>query len=374
MTIYLSNRDGNGKTDEKGHYKFPSVAFSGEVVMPGLAVSQNSPTGMSVLVATGDYRVPTTDDYAYTGWNTTNVAITVTTADPANPRIDTVVLYVDKSASTSPSPPNNPGVAKMKIVNGTPNAVPTAPNGTTIQSSVGAGNPYIILADVRVNAAVTSILNANITDRRTRATIANDFVTTNSILNQAVTSAKIADGTIVSTDIATNGVVTSNITDANVTTAKIADSNVTTAKVADGAVTTRKFKPSIINSNFTPAASRFTTTSSTPVQITNCSMTYTSGSTPEKLYLFINIMASITAGSGTIYLYVDSTAQTTTLYIDAATPWPRSGQAYWVDVAANTTITLSLRAAAAGSQTLSVTNETAAWVPTIRGFSIYNGP
>lgn len=373
MTLYVSNRDGNGKTDERGHYKFPAVAFSGEVVMPGLSVTQNSPTGMSVLIATGDYRIPTSD-YAYTGWNTASVPITITTADPANPRIDTIVLYVDKSASTSASPPNNPGIAKAKVVNGTPNAVPTAPNGTTIQSSVGAGNPYIILADVRVNAAVTSILNANITDRRTRATVAADFVTTTSILDQAVTSAKIADGTIVSTDIATNGVATSNITNANVTTAKIADANVTTAKLADGAVTTQKFKPSIINSNFTAAGARFTTTSASFVTVTNCSLTYTSGATPERLFLEVNIMASISAGSGSLTLMVNGVAQSPVMYVDASSPWPRSNQVYFVDVAASTSVTLAVGANAAGGATLQVTNENSIWLPTIKGFSIYNGP
>lgn len=373
MTLYISNRDGNGKTDERGHYKFPAVAFSGEVVMPGLAVTQNSPTGMSVLIATGDYRIPTSD-YAYTGWNTASVPITITTSDPANPRIDTIVLYVDKSSSTSASPPNNPGIAKAKVVNGTPNAIPTAPNGTTIQSSVGAGNPYIILADVRVNAAVTSILNANITDRRTRATVAADFVTTTSILDQAVTSAKIANATIVSADIAASGVATSNIADANVTTAKIADANVTTAKIANGAVTTQQFRPSIINSNFAVAGTRWAqTTTATWQNITNCSLNYTAGPTNETLFLWLTVMAYKDAGGeGDVRLAVGGVGQTGEMYFNPGnTVWPRCCYGYVVDVAANATVAITVQSKNASGGTFQVANDLAAWVPKVTGFSVW---
>ena len=222
MTLYISNRDGNGKTDEMGHYKFPSNAFAGSVVMPGLAVTQNSPLGMSVLVASGDFRIDTGTGYAYTGWNNTSQTLTINVADASNPRIDTVVVYVDKSAATSASPPNNPGIAKFKVVVGTPGGIPTAPDGSAIQSSVGAANPYIILADIRVNAGVTQIINSNITDRRTRVTIANDFVTETSLIDGAVATNKLANSAV--------------------TTPKLANDAVSAAKIISGAA----IKPSEI--------------------------------------------------------------------------------------------------------------------------------
>lgn len=181
MTLYLSNRDGNGKTSEEGHYRLQTALLSGNTLQStSLAVTQNSPTGLSVLVAPGDFKIDTTSGYSYTGWNNISTAVTITTADPSNPRITTIVAYVDKGASTSASPPNNPGIIKFMAVNGTPQAVPVAPIDATIQTAVGAGNPYIAIADVRVNAGATAILNTHITDRRAPITLFADMFTTDS--------------------------------------------------------------------------------------------------------------------------------------------------------------------------------------------------
>ena len=183
MTLYLSNRDGNGKTSEEGHYRLQTALLSGNTLQStSLAVTQNSPTGLSVLVAPGDFKIDTTSGYSYTGWNNISTAVTITTADPSNPRITTIVAYVDKGASTSASPPNNPGIIKFMAVNGTPQAVPVAPIDATIQTAVGAGNPFIAIADVRVNAGATSILNTHITDRRAPITLFADMFTTDSAM------------------------------------------------------------------------------------------------------------------------------------------------------------------------------------------------
>lgn len=79
----------------------------------------------------------------------------VPTPDASNPRIDLVVLYVDNAvelpivdAANPPTSANldGPGVAKAIIVSGTPAATPVAPTTTAIQSAVGAGNNYTVLA------------------------------------------------------------------------------------------------------------------------------------------------------------------------------------------------------------------------------------
>ena len=223
MTIYLSNRDGNGKTSEEGHYKFPTSVFSGNVLgSTDLQVTQNSPAAMNVLVLPGQFKIDTGTNYSYTGWSTSNVTIAISTADPANPRISTVVAYVDKNASTSASPPNNPGIVKLMSVDGTPAASPSAPNSTVIQTAVGSGNPYIALADVRVAAAASTVVTANITDRRTLIQVLAGLVKNTSIQDSSVTTTKIADS--------------------NVTTAKIADSNITTAKIGANQVTAAKIE------------------------------------------------------------------------------------------------------------------------------------
>lgn len=231
MTLYISNRDGNGKTSEEGHYRLPSIITTGNALFPGLAVTQNSPLSLSILVAAGDYRIDSGLGYAYHGWNNTSTAVALSTADSASPRIDSIVIYVDKGAATSASPPNNPGIAKLIKVNGTPAASPTAPSAGTIQTAVGAGNPYIVLADVRVNALATTVTDANITDRRSRLRIADGVVTNTSLLDGAVTTNKITDGSVTASKLATNAVQTINIINSNVTTAKIADNAVTAAKM-----------------------------------------------------------------------------------------------------------------------------------------------
>ena len=177
MTLYLSNRDGDGKTSEEGHYRLQTRVYEGGILHPNdLKVTQNSPLSMSVLVDVGDFRIETSSGYSYTGWNNISTSVIVSTSDPASPRITTIVLYIDKSATTSPSPPNNPGIPKLIAIDGSPSVTPSAPSGATIQSAVGAGNPYMILANIAIAAAATQIIDANITDLRVRMKLTSDLL------------------------------------------------------------------------------------------------------------------------------------------------------------------------------------------------------
>lgn len=187
MTVYLSNRDGLGKTNEEGHLRLLSKVLEGEVLSSNdLKVTQNSPLGLSVLVSAGDYRLETSGGrYAYMGWIDASTPVALTSSDVSNPRITSVVLYVDKSATTSPAPPNNPGIAKLLAVNGVPSSTPTAPSGSTIQTAVGTGNPYMVLADIRVGAAATQVTNSDITDLRDEIKLDSNILSPDSIL-QAV--------------------------------------------------------------------------------------------------------------------------------------------------------------------------------------------
>jgi hypothetical protein len=98
-------------------------------------------------------------------------SVTITTASGSNPRIDTIVAYVNEGASFNTSPVNFPGGFTLAAVAGTPAGSPSAPSGATIQAAVGGSNPYIVLADVLVGTSVTQINSGNITDRRTFASI-----------------------------------------------------------------------------------------------------------------------------------------------------------------------------------------------------------
>jgi len=222
MTTYLSNRDGNGKTSEEGHYKFPTSLFSGNVLgSTSLLVKQNSPLGRNVLVSAGQYKIDTSTGYSYTGWISSDELVAISTADAANPRITTIVAYVDKNATTSASPPNNPGITKLMAVNGTPSAVPTAPNSTVIQAAVGSGNPYIILANVTVAASASQIVNANIADARIQIIAGPGLVGSASLQDGSVTTSKLPDSAVSTAKLANTSVTTAKIGDAQVTAAKI---------------------------------------------------------------------------------------------------------------------------------------------------------
>lgn len=136
---------------------------------------------MTVIVGQGSARISTgtyPSSYGYfVGIDTTTgspagESVTITTAPTSNSRIDTIVAYVDLSVTPSSATANNPNnMLKVAAVAGTPAASPTAPSNATIQSAIGASNPFIKLANVLVGTNVTSINNGNITDLRTFAAI-----------------------------------------------------------------------------------------------------------------------------------------------------------------------------------------------------------
>lgn len=222
MTLYLSNRDGNGKTSEEGHYKFQTSVWTGNVLGSlALKVSQNITPGMSVIVAAGQFKIDTATEYSYTGWNTADTVVNISTADPSNPRITSIVVYVDKGATTSASPPNNPGITKLVAVNGTPAGSPTAPSGATIQTAVGAGNPYVILANITVGALATQITNANISDQRTQVTLGTGLVNTASIQDLSITTSKVADLAITNAKLADNSITSSKLANASISILKM---------------------------------------------------------------------------------------------------------------------------------------------------------
>jgi hypothetical protein len=92
----------------------------------------------------------------YVGYNDATVVLSITTADPTNPRIDRVCLTVNDAYYTGAL--NN---AVLQVVAGTPAGSPVAP-------ALPANS--ISLATVAVGAGATAITNANITDTRVLVT------------------------------------------------------------------------------------------------------------------------------------------------------------------------------------------------------------
>lgn len=124
------------------------------------------------------------------------VTVAISAASTANPRMDSVVAYIDKSVSASTSVVDNTdlGIVKFKSVAGTPASAPTAPSTSTIQSSIGAGNPYMVLANITVPKSSTAASSFKITDTRvtpTSAIITDNSITTRKLANKSVTSDKV---------------------------------------------------------------------------------------------------------------------------------------------------------------------------------------
>ena len=134
-------------------------ATTGTIGTSSLAVSPNSPVGMSVRVASGWAAIvgtTTTNMGVYTIFNDATDTLTITTANPTNPRIDLVCATV-RDAFYSGA--NNDVI--FQVVAGTPAGSPVAP-------ALPANS--VSLATVAVGAAVTQINSGDITDTRVAAT------------------------------------------------------------------------------------------------------------------------------------------------------------------------------------------------------------
>jgi hypothetical protein len=134
-------------------------ATTGIIGSSSLAITANSPAGMSVRVATGWAAIvgtTTSNMGVYTIFNDAQDTLTITTADPTNPRIDLVCATV-RDAFYSGA--NNDVI--FQVIAGTPAGSPVAP-------ALPANS--ISLATVAVGAAVTQINSGNITDTRVDVT------------------------------------------------------------------------------------------------------------------------------------------------------------------------------------------------------------
>jgi hypothetical protein len=143
----------NDRLTTQATWSASGVARTGD-----LKVTQSATPGMSAVVAAGwgiilgDYQI---NMGTYVAYNDADYTVTVTGANPTNPRIDRVVMTINDayySGSTND--------VTIGVVAGTAAASPVAPATPTNSIS---------LATIAVAAAATTIVNANITDTRIRA-------------------------------------------------------------------------------------------------------------------------------------------------------------------------------------------------------------
>lgn len=155
--LYLQAGSHTAENDRLGMQGLVSTAGVRSLVND-FQVTQSATPGMSVSVAAGwAWILGTTSSTqgTYSVYNDAAVTLTVSTADATNPRIDKVCVSIRDSAYAGSS-----NDVILQVVTGTPAASPTAP--ATPASSM-------VLATIAVAAGVTSIVNANITDARSKA-------------------------------------------------------------------------------------------------------------------------------------------------------------------------------------------------------------
>lgn len=161
---------------------------SGNAPDPGLSVTQNSPTGQSVIVTPGMALVNGTFYYS-----DANVVLAVAANGSGNPRVDTVVLRKDFAAQT----------VRLAVKQGTPAATPVPPGMTQ-----NASTWEIPIADLTLANGFLTITTALIAQRFLYANVAEMDVIDNVINASGVT--------VVAGDVmvwgGTAGQVTSNAT------------------------------------------------------------------------------------------------------------------------------------------------------------------
>ena len=129
-----------------------TIAVAGGV-LGGAGLLVAASTGMNITVSPGHFVTPNTGTPtagAYVATLASQGTLTVTTADPTNPRIDIVVAVVTDNGDNTSS-------GAVKLVEGTAAASPSVP---------AAPANSIILAQIQVPAAETTVLAGDITDER----------------------------------------------------------------------------------------------------------------------------------------------------------------------------------------------------------------
>jgi hypothetical protein len=220
-------------------------ATTGIIKSDSLAVTQNTPAGLSILVSSGWAAIVGTTQAnmgTYVGYNDATVVLSITTADPTNPRIDLVCLTVNDAYYTGAL--NN---AVLQVVAGTPAGSPVAP-------ALPANS--ISLATVAVGAGATAITNANITD--TRVLVTTNIPEVGDISSVTAGTGLSGGGSSGAVTLSINTAVTADLTTAQTLTNK----TLTAPTVTNGTFTTPTLTSPLIDIGINPKTAAYTTIAS----------------------------------------------------------------------------------------------------------------
>jgi hypothetical protein len=237
-------------------------ATTGIIKDTSLAVTQNSPAGLSVLVASGWAAIVGTTQAnmgTYVGFNDATVTLSVNTADPTNPRIDLVCMTVQDAYYTGSL--NN---VILQVVAGTPAGSPVAP-------ALPANS--ISLARVAVGAGATALTNANITD--TRVLVTTNIPEIGDISAVVAGTGLSGGGTSGSVTLAINTAVTADLTTAQTLTNKTLTTPVLTSPLIDIGINPKTAAYTTIASD---DGKLITVTSSSTANVTLAAGLYNDGS------------------------------------------------------------------------------------------------
>lgn len=145
---------------------FENEALGGNAVASYNALKVSTAGGMKVTVAKGNALIRVDSELSRRVALTSPVDITIT-PDTTLPRKDLIVVYIDTAVvPTTDIQDNVNNMLKLVAVKGIPNMSPQAPDDNAVLQAIGAGNPFIKLAQVIVPAGATNLSNDLILDVR----------------------------------------------------------------------------------------------------------------------------------------------------------------------------------------------------------------
>lgn len=190
MAIDVSYRDTYTTSAEDLTRTNKNFIINEGVAFDGFNVTQSGTPGMSVLVATGTayfYGSGTNANVMYEFYSDANETVAIGTAG-VQARIDIICLKVDAST----------GVASIVAIAGTPSGSPAVP---------ATPASHYKLAEVAVGISVTTITNANITNKRRSVFVAPTGARNQGLINGYIITALSGSNLVVSVSTSPTSVV-----------------------------------------------------------------------------------------------------------------------------------------------------------------------